>query len=307
MSFSKFMSECRLMWPVTAAYGFLKGLVACIPCTLGFVVGCTGVTLWHAPMSLFRMVKAIVCTKKLGPTIKTLILLLSPLALALGIPLALIGAIFFSFCYSLFWPLIATFAADTNFFVSGLGTVFRNCFWRYASNYWKAMGEDVSGGLREFEDAQLKEGEEPFDVPIWWLLIGGFYAIFGLLVDGLAGLTLGIAHVIQGTFKVLYEILKAYFAMKDLWLQFVLLLPLVVVIVLTIVAAPITAFLVLPLGCGIVGMTAAAAAYKRGFRAGFRRVASVIAEADEFLCKLIYNSGSCLSFLKSEDDKDHVC
>ena len=299
MGFTKFMTETSWMMPITAFYGLLKGLLCVVPCTVGFTLVNIILTLIRSPVNTYRFFKAIWCTKKFALTLRILVSILSVFGLVLVIPIWLIAIFVFSFGYSLFGPIFYTFDSEGDFFISGFSDVFTNSFYHFHKIYWNQWSKEIPDGLKEFETQELKEGEEPYDVPLIWLVIGLGYALIGFIVNATTGLITGLVHTIPALLKVEWRMWKGFFSMRDLCCGFTLFIPCVVASVLLVGLVPLVGLVVVPIVSGIMGGFASAAAYKRGFLAGFQRIANNIYELDHGICEMIYHCDTFLTCFKT--------
>ena len=287
------MTTCMCCWPITSFYGFLKGLVCVGPCTAGFSVIALVITLISWPVNLWRTYTAILLTRKLGLTIKIVAALLAWIPLLLALPLVIICAIVVGFCYSLFGPMVYTFFVDKSFFVGGIGTTFRNCFFEFPKIMWRAGLTDMPNSIKEFEDYTLKEGEEPFDVPIWWVPVGLFYAFLGMLVNVPAGLLIGVIKCVPGILRAYYKLWCLFCGMKECCLYCLLFLPFVVANALLPVAGVVVALIVMPIVGAFLGLSVVVRAYKKGFRAGFEGVLRGVYDMDSVTNKLVFEADDC--------------
>lgn len=299
MGFSKFMAETKVLMPITALWGFLKGLVCVVPNTVAFTLINIGATIVKIPENGYQLFKAIWWTKKFARTVRILTSILSICGIIVVIPIWLIAIIVFSLGYSLFGPIFYTFVAKSNFFISGFPEVFSNCFYQFHKKYWKFWGKEVAEGLKTFETEDLKEGEEPYDVPLFWLVIGLFYAILGFIVNFVTGFITGFVHTIPALFKIQYKLWKAFWTMGDICCGLTLFIPCLTASILLVGLVPLVGLVVVPIVSGVMGGFASAAAYKRGFLAGFQRIANNIYELDNGICHLIYETDGIMKCFKT--------
>ena len=281
-------------------YGFLKGLLCAIPCTIFFTIACLLMTLVKIPQNVYYSYKALIFTKKLGPHLKVVIALLLWIPFLLVIPVSIICSFFFALAYSLFAPVYYTFLTEKNFWYGGIPEVFTECFYEYPKSFWKYWSDDYYTMTQEYEDAKLAEGEEPFDVPIYWVPIGLFYALAGILVDMPAATIIGAIKWVPGTVRLYYLMWKAYFDTGCCIMTVLIFFFILANVLLPVVT--LCAYFLFILAGAFFGITAVGAAYKRGLKAGFERIAHSIYEMDEFTNKMIFKSDSCLPCMKCGPD-----
>ena len=291
-------------WPLCCGgvplFGVLKGLLCAVLCVPFLTLSCVLMTLAKIPQNLFYAYKALIFTKKLGPHLKTVIALLLWFPFVLILPAVLICSFIFSLGYCLVMGVYMTFMIEKNFWYGGIPEIFTSCFYEYPKSYWTYWGDDYYKMTQEFEDHKLAEGEEPFDVPIYWVPIGLFYALVGVLVDMPAAAIIGGIKWLPGTLKLYRMMWSAYF---DAGLC--IMTALVVFFIVANVLLPVVtlgAYLIFILVGAFFGLTAVGAAYKRGLKAGFERVVHSIYEMDEVTNKAIFKADSCLPCLKCGED-----
>ena len=144
----------------------------------------------------------------------------------------------------------------------------------------------------------MEKGELPYDVPVHWIPIGLAYAALGGLVNGTANLVMSLIKVLPLMQKLYGHVFKTYFECPfeaQFWLFVPFLLSLVAIPVVSAASA-----LVFPLAGIILGMAAAGAAYNRGFKAGFHRIAHTIYDCDKFSNMIVFDRkmGSWVPCLK---------
>lgn len=282
--------------------GVLKGLLCAIFCVPFLTVAVVAMTLVKIPQNLFYGYKALIFTKKLGPHLKTVIALLLWFPYILLLPASLICSLVFSLGYCLVIGVYMTFQTEKNFWCGGFKEIFTSCFYEHPKAYWKYWASDYYDMTKEFENHQLKEGEEPFDVPIYWIPIALFYAIIGVAVDLPAAIVIGAIKWLPATFKLYRLTWEAYFQ-SGVFFMAMLFVFFVVANVLIPVVTIAGYLLFILIGAG-VGMCAVIAAYKRGLMAGFEHIIRTVYEMDEATNKLIFGSEShsCIPCMKCGED-----
>jgi hypothetical protein len=300
----KAMVECPCGWPVLAIIGLVKGIISVVPCTVALFLGTVITTLVNIPHNLYNAYSAIIKTPKLATKIKVIVGILLPIALLIAAPLAVVITLLGAVCYSLFGPAVYTFTEDY-IFISGWVHTWSDCFYHVPKKSWEFWWDEAPKGAKEFEDYKLKEDEEPFDVPIWWVFIGLLYALVGGLLDAIGGLILGVVHCIPATVKVLYKVLKYYFeSWKEPCLGVTFTIFVVPVLAIALVGTPIVSIIGATVVGAFYGGSSAGAAYKNGYGAGFKRISHAIYSISDFFSKAIYGNDnkSWLGCFKMEEE-----
>lgn len=295
---SKFISSI-----VYGTIGLIKGAICFVPCTSYFTAVATGMTLVRLPSNIGSAYKAVYNSQLMGPTLKTLVSLLLPVPIVLAVPVAVIGSCLFSGLYSLFIPLFSSIAEGLSDGRShsdrewgSMSYVFSNLFGYYPGQFWHHWTKGYDNLATGFENTKLQPGETPYDVPLMWIPLGLLYALGGFVVDGLASALIGVLKVIPAIIKMVYK-LWYYYTELDLEAGIFLLIPFILAHAVIVVLAA-CGLILLPIAGGIVGMSAAGAAYRRGLWAGVQRIAHTIYDVDEGTNRLIFKTGSWFPCLK---------
>lgn len=300
-----------ICWPLCCGclpvYGVLKGLLCAIFCVPVLVVANTVIAFIFTFPHFYRTYRAVIQTPKLGPNIKTLILLSLWAPLILWIPIVFLCSFVFGIFYPPIWCVMATFDDDENVFLGGVATVFSDCCYNFIKKFATFNNEDYPAYLEDFRTVPRRihtqdpergnvEVEEPFDVPLYWIPLGLFISFVGVIVDFPAALAIGVIKFIPAVIKTYYELWRHYCKMDALFMAllsaFFVFANLLVVPVLLIGLVLFMIFGIL-LGAGSTGT-----GYRHGCKAGFCRIIHNIYEMDNGTNQLIFDAPSCLPCLK---------
>lgn len=291
---------------VYGTIGLIKGAICFIPCTPYFTAVTTGMTLVRLPENVYRAYKALYNTKLIGPTLKTLVSILLPIPIVLTIPVSVIGSCLFSGLYSLFVPLFGSIAEGLsddhrhNTEWGSMSYVFSNLFSYYPSHFWHHWTKGYDNLATGFENTKLQPGETPYDVPLLWIPLGLLYGLGGFVIDGLASALIGVVKVIPAIIRMVYELWRLYTEL-DFEAGVFLLIPFILAHAVAVILA-VCGLVLLPIAGGIIGMSAAGSAYRRGLWAGVQRIAHTIYDVDEWTNRLIFKTSSWFPCLKMGED-----
>lgn len=288
---------------VYGAIGLVKGAICFIPCTPYFTAVTTGMTLVRLPENVGRAYKALYKTPLMGRTLKTLVALLLPVPIVLSVPVVAIGGCLFSGLYSIFLPLFSSivegFGDDRHndrVEWGSMSYVFSNLFGHYPSQFWRHWTKGYDNLATSFEDTKLQPGETPYDVPILWIPLGFLYAVAGFVIDGVASGLIGLLKVIPAIIRMTYELWHIYTKL-DLEAGIFLLIPFILAHAVIVILAA-CGLILLPIAGGVVGMSAAGAAYRRGLWAGVQRIVRTVYDLDNGTNHLIFKTGSWFPCMK---------
>lgn len=189
----KYFGYSLLFVPVCLSLFVLGVVKSAIFCPFVFLViafGDTAVVIGLWPCHLFYSIYCIIRTKKFGPFMKCLLILLSPMPIAIWTVVGVVGSVVMAIFYAFIWPVMETFKAvskDGLSFPTKLVKCFTDGTW---SNVWGACTI-----VRDFADFSFhsyfsvmdglleSKGENPIELKV--LQIPGciLCAILGLLVD----------------------------------------------------------------------------------------------------------------------------
>lgn len=189
----KYFGYSLLFLPVCLSLFVLGVVKSAIFCPFVFLViafGDTAVVIGLWPCHLFYSIYCIIRTKKFGPFMKCLLILLSPMPIAIWTVVGVVGSVVMAIFYAFIWPVMETFKAvskDGLSFPTKLVKCFTDGTW---SNVWGACTI-----VRDFADFSFhsyfsvmdglleSKGENPIELKV--LQIPGciLCAILGLLVD----------------------------------------------------------------------------------------------------------------------------
>lgn len=274
-------------------YGLLKGLICVIPCTLSVTLSATAISLVLLPYDFFHIYWAIAKTKIVGPNITIVAMFLLPLPLLAWPILVLIVSFSISFFYSLFAPVCFTFDRNYDLLCGGVARVYNDCFYDFIPSFWKFNYISFTEFARGFREYQLLEGEKPFDIPIYWIILGPIYAAFGILVDLPAAALISVFKFIPTMCRAYYELWVWYCKLDQISiigfsLCFVAgnaLLPFGMVLAVAV-------FLVYSI---VLAFTAPGAAFLRGLEAGIKRIFNNVYDMDKVTNELAFDKkNSCL-------------
>ena len=288
---------------VYGTIGLVKGAICLVPCTPYFTAVATGMTVLRLPRNIGRAYNALYKTPLIGRTLKTLVALLLPVPIVLSIPVVVVGSCLFSGLYSIFLPLFSSIAEgfsdgrhNDRLEWGSMSYVFSNLLGHYPAQFWHHWTKGYDNLATSFEDTKLQPGETPYDVPLLWIPLGFLYALGGFLIDGVAAGLIGILKVIPAIIKMTYELWRLY-TQLDFEAGIFFLIPFVLAHAVIVVLAA-CGLILLPIVGGVIGMSSAGAAYRRGLWAGIQRISHTIYDIDEGTNRLIFKTGSALSFMK---------
>lgn len=271
--------------PVYGTIGVIKGVICTVPCTVYSTLATSCISLYRLLPNTYLTYKALWKTEQIGPTLKVVLTIIAPVPIVLTPPIVAIGTCLATALYSLFGPIVSTIAdgmgdSRNEQSLCSMSSVFTTCFYDIPKRYAKAMSQGYPELIAAFEDRKLEKGERPYDVPIQWIPVGLFYAVSGGILNGLANLVMSVIKVLPLVKQMYGFILEVYWQMP-FEIKFWTFLP----FILSLIATPciaVAAAIVFPLAGIILGLGAAGAAYNRGFKAGFHRIAHTIYDCDIF-------------------------
>lgn len=173
---------------------FLLGFIKCaIFSPFVFLViafGDTGVVIGLWPCHLFYSIYCIIRTKKFGPYMKCLLILLSPIPIAVWTVVGVVGSVIMAIYYAFIWPVMETFKAISKEGLSVPQKLFKCLTDGTWSNVWGACTI-----VRDFADFSFhsyfsvmdglleSEGEKPIELKVLQIPGCVLCAALGILVD----------------------------------------------------------------------------------------------------------------------------
>ncbi|XP_057541157.1 uncharacterized membrane protein At3g27390-like [Amaranthus tricolor] len=189
----KFIAYALLFIPVflfLLFLGFAKSAIFCPFVFLVIAFGDTGVVIGLWPCHLFYSIYCIIRTKKFGPFMKCLLILLSPIPIAIWTVVGVVGSVIMAIYYAFIWPVMETFKPVSEEGLSVPRKLFRCLTDGTWSNVWGACTI-----VRDFADFSFhsyfsvmdglleSKGDNPVELKV--LQIPGciLCAALGLVVD----------------------------------------------------------------------------------------------------------------------------
>ncbi|KAK3011722.1 hypothetical protein RJ639_012285 [Escallonia herrerae] len=170
--------------------GVIKGAIFSPFVLLVIAVGDIGVVIGLLPLHLFWSICCILRTKKFGPYMKCLLIILSPIPIALWTAVGVVGSAFMGIGYGFVWPVMETFRAISLEDVPVYMRLIRCLTEGTWSNVWGACTI-----VRDFADFSFhsyfsvmdglleSKGEEPIELKLTQIPGCILAATLGILVD----------------------------------------------------------------------------------------------------------------------------
>lgn len=189
--------------------GLVKGLICAGPVALIYMLGCTFTAIIMLPHDIYYTYYTILSTKKIGPNLTILGLLLLPIPLLIWPVLVLLCSTISGFSVGLFSPIADTFNDRYELFCGGITNAFERAF-THVKDFWRFNANSYFSYLAEIRDYKLGIGEKPFDISIIQLIVGTIVGTTGSIFDGIC----------FSFIAVIYFIPMLFTGYSKLWKQF---------------------------------------------------------------------------------------
>ncbi|KAJ7565735.1 hypothetical protein O6H91_02G072700 [Diphasiastrum complanatum] len=296
-NFGLFVPLFCILFVIGGIKALLTGPLATAIILLGDVAVVIG--LW--PPFVFWTYRSTAMTKKLGLSLKLLLLISLPVPLIIWPVVVFIGSLLVGFGYGFFTPLIATFEAVGegreqklyNCFMDGmLGTIKGSC--TVVRDFTDWCYHSYPAYLDDFRHELPKDGK-PYNIKILEVPRCVLVGLLGLLIDvpiiGLLALLKSPLMLIKGWGKLLKNFITTHgTCTKAVCVPFagisIILWPLVVV----------SGFLCALMSSFLLGLYGAVVVYQESsFRSGLAYIVAIVAEFDEYTNDVLdLQEGSCL-------------
>lgn len=258
-------------------------------CTIIIVPSCTLISIILLPHDIIYTYYTVLATKKYGPNLKILGVLLIWAPLIAWPIMVLIASTFFGIGLGVYWAFSATFDTEYNILWGGIWSGWSNAaecvieFWKFNYNSYFSYLADI----RE----PLSDGQVPFDIRIIDIIIGLFICLIGIIIDFPVMTILSVIYLVPCIFKGYYFWFKTFWKtlQSDGCIWIFACFPFVIV---SFVLVPVAVVLICLGVCvwGIFcGPRAAVEAYNNGPPAAFKKMFFWIKEINkkymEALCE----------------------
>jgi hypothetical protein len=296
----------RLLWflilcTILLVIGLVKSAIIGPLALLIFFLGIMAVVIGLWPAHLFYIFRAIATTKKLGVSMKILLILLLPIPMLLWPVLAAVGSILVGLGYGIGQPLVATFEAVGEGRESKFYHVFVDGTWSTGTgactcvrDFYDFVYHSVCDMVQEFRLAEPKTGK-PFEIKLHELPVCAVVGLLGLVVDTPAITIMAFCKMpimlYKGWRRLLEDLVTRHGPCLEAacvpfaGLAFIL-WPFVVVM------SAITALLCSP----FLGLFSAVVVYQEmSYKCGLKYIVAVVADFDEYSNDVLHTQeGSCL-------------
>ena len=189
--------------------GLIKGLITVVPSTIIHAIPCFLISVILLPHDIYYTYASILRSKKIGPNITVLGMLLLPIPLLLWPECVLIAYFLVGAGYGLFVPIAKTFEEKYNLFCGGIyETLTDGC--KNVSEFWHFNYNSYFTYLADFRSYKLGEGEKPFDISLIELFIGLVIGTSGAIIDGILFILLTAIKIVPGLGRSYYQLWKWY-------------------------------------------------------------------------------------------------
>lgn len=274
--------------------GVLKGMITVAPSALLISLSCTIISIILLPHDIFLTYYCFLCTKKLGPNITIMIMLLLPIPLILWPPSVLCFSLIFGVIYGLFNPILKTFDSNSDLLCGGIQETFEDSV-RFVKDFWRFNTNSFFSYLFELRTHQLRDEEKPFDISLLQLVVGVMIGTIGALVDGVFFTLISVIKLIPIILRVYIHLWKWYCeyvskcgksCLDFVW--FGLMIPIFILANILVPPGTLLAMISVSLSGFFFGLSASIVAYESGIPKAFESMMEYIKECNERTNNMIF-------------------
>lgn len=275
-------------------FGFLKGIITFVPSTLIIALSCTIISIVLLPNDIFLTYYCFVRTKKLGPNITIMIMLLLPIPLILWPPSVLILSLIFGVSFGLFNPIVKTFDPYYNLICGGIKETLAESF-HFVAEFWCFNTNSYFSYLFELRNYRLIDGEKPFDISLLQLIVGIIIGTIGAIVDGVFFTLISAIKLLPIILRVYSHLWKWYFeyvskcgrsCLDFVW--FGLMVPIFILANVLIPQGVLLGLILVSLAGFFMGLSASYIAYESGIPKAFEKMMEYIKEFNKQTNDIIF-------------------
>ena len=189
--------------------GLLKGIITVVPSILLQWIPCTIISIILLPHDIFITYYSFLASKKIGPNLTAMAMMLLPIPLILWPPSVCIATFIFGAGFGLFNPIGKTFDDRYEVFCGGIIETLKEGA-EFVKKFWEFNSDSYFTYLFDFRNYNLKDGEKPFDISVIQLFIGTLIGTSGSIIDGICFTVLAVIYLIPGIFRGYFELWKWY-------------------------------------------------------------------------------------------------
>ncbi len=267
--------------------GLIKGLIWCGPVSIIGTLHNTLIALLHWPFHFFSITRALIKSRRIGPNLTFLSVLLAPIPLLIWPALCAIISFIAAFVWSFGIAFISVFDNRDNYRCYESCSLFSHCFtvfddlFQYLKSFREWNSKSIFTYLNELRDYQLKPGENPIDIRLLEVPIALIIAAIGSIFVSTSTMIIGGIKLIPFLMKCYFELWKGYFKIHDCILAAVV-FPFWIVANAILPAIVVLGYVACILWGLAQGPAAAIFSYSHGFAASF---CFMLAQANRFDCK----------------------
>jgi len=272
----------------------IKGFLAAPPCIILTAVPMFIICILYIPHDIIYTLFTILNTPRLGPNIKTLAMLILPIALLLWPPHVLLCGIMMGLYRAFSETMMRSF--DENASLCGGITEALSESLKIVKDFWQFMSDSYFSYLEDFR-APLNSHEAAFDISLSQICIGFGISLVGICIDGVLISFCASAKFIPMILRTYYNLWKRWIkALKeDLCMGLMFGLPFIVANMLVPVAATVV-YGLCAIGGIFVGIYTAAEAHESGIVNAFRLMFHMAYKFDDFTSSLLFDDKN-MSFI----------